>query len=112
MRTRVLIGCTQGTGEAEVHRHAEEPTEAAVDIALGGERNGLGDEFIVREPPARRFGKRCGAGLSVVLVEKLRTGDKGVEIKSRELLVRKREKVSAHSGSFVGKKEVFELERL
>jgi hypothetical protein len=48
----------------------------------------------------------------VVLVEKLSMGDKGIEIKGRELLVRKRENVSAHSGSSSETKEAFELELL
>ena len=94
-----IVGCTQGTGETEVQGGADEPAETAVDLALRGERNRMGDEGRVREPSTRRFGKRGGQGLSVVLVEKLSMGDKGVEIKGRELLGGKRETVSAHSRS-------------
>src|SRR2546425_4685616 len=47
-----IVGCTQGAGEAEVQGGADEPTDAAVDIALGGELNGMGRKFIVRQPPA------------------------------------------------------------
>jgi hypothetical protein len=38
---------TQGAGEAEVQGDADEPTEAAVDIALRRQGNGMGREFIV-----------------------------------------------------------------
>jgi hypothetical protein len=44
----------------------------------------------MRQPPAWRFGKRGGEGLSVVLIEQLGMGDKGIESKSRELLGGKR----------------------
>jgi hypothetical protein len=47
-----IVGRTQGAGEAEVQGGADEPTDAAVDIALGGELNGMGRKFIVRQPPA------------------------------------------------------------
>ena len=92
-----LRGCTQSTGEAQVHRGADEPTETAGDIALRGARNGMGDACVGREPPARRFGKRRRTGVAVVRVEALRMGDQGVEIKGRELLGGKRYNVSAHS---------------
>jgi hypothetical protein len=67
-----------------------EPAEAAVDIAPRRQRNGMGREFIRRQPPARCLGKRGGEGLSVVLVEALSMGSKGLEIKGRELLGGKR----------------------
>src|SRR5262245_56836239 len=83
-------GCTQGTGEAEVQGDADAPTEATVDIALRRQRNGMGGEFVVREPTARGFGEWCGEGEAVVLIESLGMGDKGIEIKGRELVGRKR----------------------
>src|SRR5712691_3025820 len=85
-----IAGRTQGAGEAEVQGGADEPTETAVDIALRGERNGMGREFIMRQPPAWVFEKRGGEGVTVVLIEGLSMGDKGVEIKGRELVGRKR----------------------
>lgn len=84
-----IAGSPQGAGEAEVQGGADEPTEATVDIALRGELNGMGREFIARNPAAGVFGKRGGEGLAVVLIEGLSMGDKGVEIKGRELLVGK-----------------------
>ena len=85
-----IIGCTQGAGEAKIQGGADEPTEAAVDITLRRQLNGMGRKFIVRQPAARGFGKRRGEGLPVVLIEGLGMGDKGVEIKGRELLGGKR----------------------
>src|SRR6266446_3511787 len=82
-------GCTEGAGEAEVKGGAGEPTEATVDIALRRQFNGMGRKCIVRQPPARVFGKRRAEGVSVVLVESMGMGDKGVEIQGRELLVGK-----------------------
>jgi len=76
---------------------ADEPTEATVDIALRGERNGMGYECIVRQPPARCLGKRGGEGVAVVLGEERSLGAKGVESTGRELVVGKRENVSAPS---------------
>ena len=43
-------------------------------------------EFVVREPTARGFGEWCGEGEAVVLIERMGMGDKGVEIKGRELV--------------------------
>ena len=83
-------GGTQGTGEAEVQGDADEPTEATVDIALRRQRNGMGGEFVVREPTARGFGEWCGEGEAVVLIERMGMGDKGIEIKGRALVGRKR----------------------
>jgi hypothetical protein len=45
----------------------------------------MGGEFIVREPSPWCLGKRGAEGLSVMLIEKFRMGDEGVEIKGREL---------------------------
>ena len=83
-------GGTQGTGEAEVQGGTDKPTEAAIDIALRRQRNGMWREYIVREPAARGFGAWCGEGVSVVLIEDMGMGDKSVEGKGRELLGRKR----------------------
>jgi hypothetical protein len=69
----------------EVQGSADEPTETAVDIALSSELNSMGGEFIVREPSPWCLGKRGAEGLSVMLIEKFRMGDEGVEIKGREL---------------------------
>src|SRR5687767_4484909 len=85
-----VVRGTKGSGEAEVQGGADEPAESAIDIALRGELNSPGDEFIVREPSAGGFGKRLGEGLSVVLIEDLGLGDQGIEIKGRELLIGKR----------------------
>jgi hypothetical protein len=85
-----IIGCTEGTGEAEIQCCTNEPTEAAVDLTLSGERKGMRGEVRVRQPTARGFGKWRGEGVSVVLIADLGLSDKGVEIKSRESLVRKR----------------------
>jgi len=49
----------------------------------------MGYELVVRQPPAWGFGERRGEGGSVVLVEGLGMGDKGVEITGRELVVGK-----------------------
>jgi hypothetical protein len=49
----------------------------------------MGGEFVVREPTARGFGEWCGEGEAVVLIESLGMGDKGIEIKGRELVGRK-----------------------
>jgi hypothetical protein len=48
----------------------------------------------------------------MVLVEGIGMGDKRVEIQGRELLVAKREHVSAHSGSSLQSKEGFQSELL
>lgn len=85
-----IIGCTQSSGEAEVQGSPDEPTETPVDIALRGDLKGMGREFIARNPAARGFGERGDEGLAIVLIEDLGMGDKGVEIKGRELLGRKR----------------------
>src|SRR5512145_2942890 len=85
-----IRGRTQGAGEAAVQGGADEPTEAAVDSTLRGELNGRGRKCIVRQPPARCLGKRGGEGITAVLVEGLGMGDKGIEIKGRELVVGKR----------------------
>ena len=85
-----IDGRTQGASEAEVQGSTDEPTEAAVDIAPRRQLNGMRGELIMREPPARCLGKRGGKGVSVVLIEGLSMGDKGVEIKGRELVVGKR----------------------
>jgi hypothetical protein len=85
-----IIGSTQRTGETEVYRGADEPAEAAIDMALRSKLNGLRAKVIVREPAAWRFGEQRGEGLSVALIEKRRMGNKGVEIKGREWLGRKR----------------------
>jgi hypothetical protein len=69
---------------------ANEPTQAAVDIALRRQRNGMRSKLIVRQPPARRLGKWGREGLSVMLIEALSMRDKGVEIEGRELLGGKR----------------------
>jgi len=74
----------------EVYGGADQPAEAAVDIALRSELNSLRAKLIVREPAAWRFGERRGEGLSIMLIEKLGMGDKGIEIKSREWLGGKR----------------------
>ncbi len=50
----------------------------------------MGGEFVVREPTARGFGEGCGEGDSVLLIESMGMGDKGVEIKGRELVGSKR----------------------
>src|SRR5688572_6070847 len=55
-----VIGGTQRTGETEVYSGADKPAEAAVDIALRSELNGLRAKLIVREPAAWRFGERRG----------------------------------------------------
>jgi hypothetical protein len=85
-----VIGGTQGAGETEVYSGADEPAEAAVDMAFRSERNGLRAKLIVREPAAWRFGKRRGEGLSVLLIETLSMGNEGIEIKGHELLGGKR----------------------
>ena len=85
-----VIGCTQGSSKAEVHGGANEPTQAAVDIALRRQRNGMRSKLIVRQPPARRLGKWGREGLSVMLIEALSMRDKDVEIEGRELLGGKR----------------------
>jgi hypothetical protein len=47
--TSGAIGCgAQRAGEAQVQGGADEPTEAAIDIALRRKDNGMGREFIVR----------------------------------------------------------------
>jgi len=84
-----IIGRTEGAGEAQVKGGAGEPTEAAIDVTLRRECNGMGYELVVRQPPAWGFGERRGEGVSVVLVEGLGMGDKGVEITGRELVVGK-----------------------
>jgi hypothetical protein len=83
-------GGTQGTGAAEVRGDADEPTAATVAIALRRKRNGMGGEFVVREPMARGFGAWGGEGEAVVLIESMRMGDKGIELKGRELVGSKR----------------------
>ena len=85
-----IIGRAQRAGEAKVQRRADEPTEAAVDLTLRGQRNGMRGELIVREPPARCLGKRDGEGVAIALVEGLGMGNKGIEIKGRELIGGKR----------------------
>jgi hypothetical protein len=57
---------------------------------LRGECNRLGGECIVRQPPARGFGEWRGESVSVLLIESMGMGDKGVEVKGRELLRGKR----------------------
>ena len=84
-----IVGRTDRAGEAEVQGGADEPTEAAFDVALARQRNGTRRELIVREPPAGGLGKRRGEGVAVVLVEGLGMGDKRLEVKGRELLVGK-----------------------
>jgi hypothetical protein len=74
----------------EVQGGADEPTEAAVDVALRRQLNGLGSELIVREPTAGGFGEWRGEGFSVVLIEDFGLSDQGLEIKGRELLLGKR----------------------
>ena len=59
-------------------------------MAFTGELNGLRAKVIVREPAAWRFGERFGESLSVALIEPFGMGHKGIEIKGRELLGRKR----------------------
>ena len=81
-----VVGCPPGASEAEVDGGADEPPEAAVNIALRGALTGLRGTLLVREPSARCLGKRRGEGVAVVLVEKLSIGDKGVEIQGCELL--------------------------
>ena len=88
---------TQGAGEVAVQGRADEPTEATVDIALRGQRNGMGRACIASNPAAGGFGKRGGEDVAVLLIEGLGMGDKSVEIKGRELVAGKRENVSAHS---------------
>ena len=89
--TAGAVGCrTQGAGEAQVQGGTDEPAEATVDVALRRQGNGMGGEFIVRQPAARGFGKRGGEGLSVLLIERLGMGNQGIEVKGRELLWRKR----------------------
>jgi hypothetical protein len=88
--TGTVVRGAQRAGEAEVQGGAEEPTEAAVDIALRRQLNGMGRKVIVREPATGSFGEWRGEGLPVVLVEGLGLGDQGVEIKGRELLGGKR----------------------
>ena len=74
----------------EVKGGAGKPTEAAVDVALRREVNGIGHKVIVREPPAWCLGKWGGEDVAVVLIEDFSMGHKGIEIKGRELLIRKR----------------------
>jgi hypothetical protein len=82
--------CPSGRKRPPLLRPKWERKATAVDIALRSERHGLGAQVIVREPSARRFGKWAGEGVTVVLLEKLRLGDQGVEITGRELLGGKR----------------------
>ena len=51
---------------------------------------GMGDKLIVRNPAAGGFGEWRGEPLSVVLIEGIGLGDKGVEIKGGELIGGKR----------------------
>jgi hypothetical protein len=90
---------TERAGEAEVQGGADEPTEAAFDVALGRQLNGTRGELIVRKPPAGRLGKWRREGLAVVLVEGVGMGHKRVEVTGRELLRDKGQNVSAHSSS-------------
>lgn len=94
-----IVRRTDRAGEAQVNGGADKPTEAAVDVALRRQQDGTRCERIVREPAGRGLGERHRKGVTVMLVESLSVGHKGVKVKGRELLVGKRENAPAHSGS-------------
>ncbi len=94
-----IVRRTDRAGEAEVNGGANEPTEAALDVALARQHNGTRGERIVREPPAGHLGESRREGLAVVLVEGFGLGHKRLKVKGRELFVGKGEHVSAHSSS-------------
>jgi len=72
----------------------------------------MGCECIARNPAAGGFGKRRGEDVAVVLVEGFGMSDEGIEITGREVVVGKRENMSAHSGSSSEKRKSFSLELL
>jgi len=65
---------TDRASEAEVDSGANEPTEAAIDVALARQHQGTRGEHIVREPPAGRLGKARCEGVAVVLVQDIGMG--------------------------------------
>jgi len=84
-----IVRRTDRTGEAKVNRRADEPTEAAIDVAFGRQRDGARRELIVREPPARDLGKGRGKHLQVVLIQSVCMAHKRLKIKGCELIVGK-----------------------
>jgi hypothetical protein len=104
---RGIVEGNERAGEVQSDRRADQPTEASLDLTLGGEFERARSELVMREPALGGLGEGESEGFQAVLVQLGSFVHKRLQITGRDLLLGQRKCLAAYGSSSAEPGEAF-----